>query len=94
VEFLENDIINIEYFPQVFIAVNDKFYGFENPPNRIDLFLHQFNRVLNPLLELTSLEQVKSFIDTSVFPQSDFESPIIAPFKADLQDISDTYNNY
>lgn len=57
--------IYLDYLPRIFLYHNGKFHLF-NEEDNLNLLIAFINRVLNPVVELTTDGQVKNFVDTSV----------------------------
>lgn len=56
--FLKYDII-FEKVPMILLYRDDRFYSFNAAFNRLDLLIHQINRLLNPMVTLSTEEEVE-----------------------------------
>jgi len=59
--------------------------------DRKDLLLHQINRMLNPLVNLKSEEEVEAFLDNDRFWQGDYQTPF---FKGHLDLVQRVEEHY
>ncbi|CDW89510.1 UNKNOWN [Stylonychia lemnae] len=73
-QFLEKEEITFENVPKVIIIKDQRFYGFDQPLDRMDLLLHQINRILNPLITLKTEEEIELFLDHEKFWDADYQT--------------------
>ena len=73
---------------------DSKFHGFDHLPNRVDLFLHQMNRIINPIVKLSTIEEVEQFIvRMDDFWEPDYTTPFFSRHPDYLPNITEFYKN-
>lgn len=50
------------------------FYGYDHPYEMTAQFLHQLNKILNPLVSLKSEEEIDRFLDQETFWEGDYQT--------------------
>ena len=54
--------ITFESVPRILIYRDQKFYSFDAAFNRLDLLIHQINRLINPMVTISTEEEVERFL--------------------------------
>ena len=57
--FLERDDINFDNLPRVFFVKDNSYFLFDGNWGRLDQFLNQINKIMNPLIELKDEQSIE-----------------------------------
>jgi hypothetical protein len=59
---MEKEELFFDSVPRVIIYKDKRFYSYDSGYDRLDLFLHHINRIINPLVKLETEEDIVRFL--------------------------------
>jgi hypothetical protein len=59
---MEKEELFFDAVPRVIIYKDKRFYSYDSGYDRLDLFLHHINRIINPVVDLKTEDDVMNFL--------------------------------
>ena len=59
---IDKDNLNIEHMPSILVYYDGNYYFYDGSKSSIEEMLHFINKIINPVIELTTDEDLSSFL--------------------------------